>query len=289
MAFTGTQINPKRFGKSQIKFYIILIPLAIIFLLPVVYIISQAFKPLDELFYFPPKILVEKPTTKNFVDLLRAAGRTGVPMSRYLFNSIIVTVLSIVLTLFITVATAYCLSKKDFKAKKTLNSINQLALMFVGTAVGIPRYLVIVHLGLSDSFLAHIIPYLAMPVGLFLVKQFMDQVPNELIEAAKVDGATDFHILLHIIIPQVKPALATVAILVFQQVWNATEASTTYIIDETKKSFAFYLNTLTSSTTGPAGQGMSAAAGLIMFLPNVIIFILMQSQVMDTMAHSGIK
>ena len=288
-SITGTQINPKSFHRSQLKFYAILLPLSFVFILPVVYIICQAFKPLDELFMFPPRFLVQKPTLKNFSDLLRAASNTGVPMTRYLFNSILVTFVTIILTLLITTATAYALSKKEFKLKARLFAINQMALMFVATAVGIPRYLVIVNLGLSDNFLAHIIPYLAMPVGLFLVKQFIDGVPNELLEAAKLDGANDWHILTKIIVPLVKPALATISILTFQSVWNSTEASSTYIIDETKKTFAFYLGTLTSSVSGPAGAGMSAAAGLIMFLPNLLIFIIMQSKVMDTMAHSGIK
>jgi ABC-type glycerol-3-phosphate transport system permease component len=185
--------------------------------------------------------------------------------------------------------TGYALSKKKFRAKKTLFQINQTALMFVATAVAIPRYLVVTSLGLTNTFLAHVIPYLAMPVGLFLVKQFIDQVPDELIEAAKIDGANDWHILTKIVGPLVKPALATVAILSFQFIWNSTESSSIYIVDETRKTFAFYMSTLTAASSGPAGVGISAAAGLIMFLPNLIIFVIMQSNVMDTMSHSGIK
>ena len=126
--------------------------------------------------------------------------------------------------------TGYALSKKKFTAKKTLFSINQMALMFVPIAVAIPRYLVIDSIGLNDNFLVHIVPYLAMPVGLFLIKQFIDQVPDELIEAAKIDGANDFHILFKIIIPLVTPALATISILTFQLIWNSTESSNIYII-----------------------------------------------------------
>ncbi len=140
-----------------------------------------------------------------------------------------------------------------------------------------------------DNFLAHIIPLLAMPIGLFLVKQFMDDIPDALIEAARLDGANDFQILTKIVMPLVKPALATVGILTFQAVWNATESSSLYISDETLKTFAFYLNTLTTSSNTIAGAGMAAAAGLIMFLPNLIIFMLLQSKVMNTMTHSGIK
>ncbi|MDP3130013.1 MAG: carbohydrate ABC transporter permease, partial [Bacillota bacterium] len=219
----------------------------------------------------------------------RTASGTGVPMTRYLFNSLVVTSITIFATLLITLMTGYALSKKKFKLKKALFSINQTALMFVATAVAIPRYLVVTGLGMTNSFPAHIIPYLAMPVGLFLVKQFIDQVPDELIEAAKIDGANDWHILTKIIGPLVKPALATVAILSFQMIWNSTESSNIYVIDETKKTFAFYMSTLTSASAGPAGAGIAAAAGLLMFLPNLAIFIFMQSNVMDTMSHSGIK
>lgn len=295
MAIKAMNVDPKNFDKSQLKFYIILVPLAIFMLMPVVYIISQAFKPLDELFMFPPRFFVRKPSLKNFQDLLRAASGTGVPMMRYFVNSLLITVLAIGFTIVITTSTAYVLSKKEFRGRKLLFQINQTALMFVAVAVAIPRYLVIDTLGLTDNFFVHIIPYLAMPVGLFLVKQFIDQVPDELIEAAKIDGANDWDILYRIIIPLIKPALATVAILTFQFIWNNQESSNLYIITETKKSFAFYLTTLTRSpaaaTSGASiiGAGMAAAAGLVLFLPNLIIFMIMQNKVMNTMSHSGIK
>ena len=289
MAFQGTKINPKRFDRSQLKFYAVLVPMALFMVLPVIYIINQAFKPLDELFMFPPRFFVIKPTFKNFTDLLRASSTTGVPMSRYLFNSIVVTTITVLANILITASSAYVLSKKKFKLKNKLFALNQVALMFVPIAVAIPRYLIIKNVGLTDNFLAHIIPLLAMPIGLFLVKQFMDDIPDALIEAARLDGANDFQILTKIVMPLVKPALATVGILTFQAVWNATESSSLYISDETLKTFAFYLNTLTTSSNTIAGAGMAAAAGLIMFLPNLIIFMLLQSKVMNTMTHSGIK
>ena len=290
MSIKAMNVNPKKFDRAQLKFYIILVPMAIFMIMPVVYIFSQALKPIDELIMFPPRFFVQKPTLDNFTDLFRAASTTGVPMSRYLFNSIWITIVAIATTLVMTTSTAYALSKKDFKAKKTLFKVNQTALMFVAIAVSIPRYLIIDGIGLTDTYLVHILPYLAMPVGLFLVKQFIDQVPDELIEAAKIDGANDAHILFKIIIPLIKPALATVAILTFQMVWNSTESSSIYIITETKKTFAFYLSTLTANqAVSIAGLGMAAAAGLIMFIPNLLIFIIMQGNVMDTMSHSGIK
>ncbi|WP_010196783.1 carbohydrate ABC transporter permease [Bacillus sp. m3-13] len=290
-AFHGTKINPDRFHKSQLKFYAFLIPLAIFMAMPIVFVFSHAFKPIDELFAYPPRFFVQKPTMQNFIDLMNNTSTTGVPMSRYLFNSISITLIVVFVTVLISTMAGYALSKKRFKLKKTIFEINTLALMFVSAAVVIPRYLLIEKVGLLDTFLVHIFPLIAMPIGLFLVKQFIDQIPNELIEAAQMDGATDYQIFRKIIIPLVKPAISTIAILSFQLVWNNTETSTLFVDNENLKTFAFYMSTLTSATSGNtvAGQGMAAAASLIMFIPNLIIFIILQSQVMNTMAHSGIK
>lgn len=284
----GSGINPKRFSKSQIKFYAILVPLSIFMILPVVYLINQAFKPLGELYAFPPTIFVRNPTFKNFKDLLALSGSTGVPLSRYLMNSVIIALLTILLNLIITISAAYVFSKKKFRIKNALFGINEMALMFVATAVSIPRYIVIQKTGLIDTWAAHILPALAMPVGLFLVKQFVDQIPDALIEAAIMDGAKDFKIIQKIIVPLTLPALATTVVLTFQSVWSATEASNNFISNDTMRTLAFYLNSLATNNT-VAASGMAAAASTILFLPNLIIFIIMQSKVMNTMAHSGIK
>jgi multiple sugar transport system permease protein len=288
MNFQGMRINPRRFDKSQIKFYVVLIPLALFMVIPILFIVSQAFKPIEELNRFPPTYIVESPTLMNFRMIWRLVGTTGVPAMRYLLNTVIVTVLTVVLSVFLTGISAYALSKKRFKSKGLLLKLNQAALMFVPAAVMAPRYLVIVGIGLNNNFLTHILPLLAMPVGLFLVKQFVDQVPDSLIEAARIDGAGELHVIFRIVFPLIAPALATVAILSFQAVWGSSDASNLYIVDETQKSFAFYLNSLTIGNN-PLLVGVQAAAGLILFIPNLIIFIAMQSRVMNTMSHSGIK
>lgn len=285
-------INPKGFHTSQIKFYMFLLPLTFIMLLPIVFIFSHAFKPPDELFAYPPRFLVINPTFKNFSDLFSKMSNSGVPVSRYLFNSILITLVTIGASIVVSSTAAYSLSKKRFGLKKALFAINTVALMFVPIAVTIPRFLIIKNLNLLDTFMVHILPALAMPVGLFLIKQFIDGIPDEVVEAAQIDGASDMTIYWQIILPMIRPALATIAILTFQATWNNADTSTLYINNETLKTFAFYLNTLTSTASGAnavAGQGIAAAASLIMFLPNLIIFILLQSQVMSTMSHSGLK
>ena len=183
----------------------------------------------------------------------------------------------------------YILSQKKFKLKSVLFEINTLSMMFVSCAVIIPRFLIISKIGIINTLWAHILPLLAIPVGLFLVKQFIDEVPNELIEAAKMDGAGDFFIYTKIILPLIKPALVTVAILAFQTAWNNTETSNLYVNQEEFQTFAYYLSTLTNASNSISGAGVSAAAALIIFVPNLVIFIFLQSKVMDTMSHSGIK
>jgi ABC-type glycerol-3-phosphate transport system permease component len=294
--YTGVRnrgMNPQGFHVSQIKFYVFLVPLAIFMLLPIIYIVSSAFKPPDELFAYPPRLFVVNPTFRNFTDLFSKLSNSGIPISRYLFNSILITVVTVAASILVSSAAAYALSKKRFKLKQALFAINTVALMFVPIAVTIPRFLVIERLNLLDTFWVHVLPVLALPVGLFLLKQFIDGIPDEVLEAAQIDGASDWRIYWRIILPMIQPALATIAILTFQAAWNNAETSTLYINSESLRTLAFYLSTLTQATTtgaaAVAGQGVAAAAALIMFLPNLVMFIFLQGQVMSTMSHSGLK
>lgn len=294
-------INPRRFDRTQIKFYLYLVPIVLLTALPIIFIFSNAFKPLDELLVYPPKFITTRPTLDHFRNLSATSANKAIPMSRYLFNSILTTLAVMVLTLLITVMAAYCMSKKQYRLKNFLFGVNEAALMFVPVAVAIPRYMIVYGLGMIDSIFAHIIPLVALPVGLFLVKQFIDSFPNEVVEAAQIDGGGDFYILRKIVVPNITPALATVAILAFQSSWNSLEASNYFINNEALKNFAFYMTTLTATSgnanamvgqlTGNtiAGLGVQAAGTLIMFVPNLVLFIILQSRVMNTMSHSGMK
>ena len=277
-AYSGHKMNPDKFEKGQIKIYLLVLPMVLLCGLPIVFIIFHAFKPMEELFAFPPKFITTHPTLDNFSKLIKASRTGSNPLSKYVFNSILVTVAVVAGSLLFSTMAAYALSKMKFKGARTMMNINQIALMFVSCAVMIPRYLVVNKLHMIDTYWAEILPLIALPVGLFLIKQFVDQVPDSLIEAAYMDGAS-------------KPAIATAAILVFQQVWANLETSNYYINNDSLKNLAFYMNTLTSASTSNtvAGQGMAAAASLIMFLPNLILFCILQNNVMNTMAHSGIK
>ena len=289
-AYKGHRMNPDKFEKGQIKLYLFVVPLALITGLPIVYIFFHAFKPMDELFAFPPKFITTNPTLDNFRQLFKASRAAGIPLSKYVFNSILITLSVVFSSMILSSAAAYAMSKLKFKGRDFVFNLNQLAIMFVPVAVMIPRYLVVEGLGLTDTYWSQILPLIPLPVSVFLLKQFVDTVPDSLIEAAYMDGATELHVYFKIIIPMIKPALATAAILVFQQVWGNLEASNYYINDEGLKSLVFYMNTLASANgNGVAGQGVQAAASLLMFVPNLVLFCILQNKVMNTMAHSGIK
>ena len=287
MAIGGTKVNPKKFHVNQLPIYAYILPLAAFMGAPILFIINNAFKPFDELFAYPPRFFVDNPTFNNFSKLFQITAGSTVPLSRYIFNTLLITALVVFLTVFIGTLAAFALSKIRFRGSSLVSEVNNAALMFVGTAVTIPSYLVVSSLNIMDTYLAHILPLLASPVGMFLVKQFIDQVPDELIEAAQIEGANTMTVYRRIILPLIRPAVATMAMLAFQQVWNNVATSSLYTTDESLQTLAFYLQTLPTGTV--QGAGMSAASTLIMFVPNLVLFIIMQSNVMNTMARSGLK
>lgn len=290
MKYQGDKLNPSQFNRGQIKYFLILIPLAIVYALPIIYIFSTAFKPLTELFEYPPRFFVRKPTTENFRELISVLSSSTVPFGRYLINSVLTTIVVTVANVIISLYAGYTLAKKKFRYKKVINTINTMAMMFVPVAVTIPRFLVIRELGLLNTFFALVLPLIAMPVGLFLLVQYMSTVPDVLIEAARIDGASENYILFRIVAPLVKPAICTMSVLVFQNAWNNTELSNLFVSNDWLRTFPYYISTLASNQGNTvAGAGIVAAATLVLFIPNLIVFILMQNNVMNTMAHSGIK
>lgn len=275
------------FQKALVVFLVLF---SIFMLMPLIYIFNHALKPYQELFVYPPNIFVREPTLQNFVELFLVATSSTVPVTRYLFNSVMISGLSVVCVVIVSAMCAYPISKHKFPGHKMVFSTILLTLMFVPEAMQIPRYLVVSQLGIMNTYLGHLLPVVAMPVGVFLMKQFIDQVPNELLEASRIDGASEFTTFLRIVMPVCMPAVATVAILTFQHTWGNTETSTLFMQDDEMKNFPFFLHTLTNNLANSvARQGAAAAAALVMFLPNLIIFLFFQGKVIATMAHSGIK
>ncbi|WP_207952896.1 carbohydrate ABC transporter permease [Paenibacillus agricola] len=269
---------------------VLMVLLSIFMLLPIVYILNHALKPYHELFVYPPNIFVREPTLQNFTELFLVAANSTVPITRYLFNSVFISVVAVAGVTLVSAMCAYPISKHKFPGHKLVFSLILLTLMFAPEVMQIPRYLVVSHLGIMNTYWGHILPLLAMPVGVFLLKQFIDQLPNELLEAARMDGAGEIRVFLRIVIPVCMPAVATVAILTFQTSWGNLETSQLFMQNDEMKNFPFFLSTLTNNAANiVARQGAAAAAALIMFVPNLLIFLFFQGKVISTMAHSGIK
>ncbi|OMC67167.1 ABC transporter permease [Paenibacillus sp. FSL H7-0326] len=275
---------------KRVLFNVFMLILSVLMLLPIIYIFNHAFKPYHELFVYPPTFFVKEPNIQNFVELIWVTSNSIVPISRYLFNSLFVSLISVMGITIVSVLCAYPLSKHAFPGKKWIFSLIILMLMFTPEVIQIPRYLVVSNLGILNSYWGHLLPMLALPVGVFLLKQFIDQIPDTLLEASRIDGANEFIVLVKIIIPMCMPALATVAILSFQNSWSNVETSALFMQDDEMKTFPFFLSTLTSNlANNVARQGAAAVAALILLVPNLIFFVILQSKVISTMAHSGIK
>lgn len=278
--------KPNRSRAGDFFVYFVLAGFGWFFLFPLLYAVNNAFKPLDELFLFPPRLWVSNPTFDNFADLFVLMGKTWVPFTRYIFNTVFITVAGTLGHLLLSSMAAYVLSKYRFPGSKIFFTVVTTALMFTPQVMAIPNYLVMTKLGWVDTYLSVIVPAFAAPMGLFLMKQFMEQIPDALIEAAKVDGAKEVRIYFRIVMPLVKPASLTLAIFSIQSLWN-TRASN-FIYAEELKTLPFALSQVISGGV-VARAGVSAAISMVLMLVPLLFFIFAQSNIIETMASSGIK
>ena len=259
--------------------------LAVAMVFPLVFSICSALKPLDELFRFPPKVFPSHVTLDNFSDLFVTMSQSWIPFSRYLTNTVFITVVGTFGHVVIASMAAFVLAKYDFPGGKFFFSVVVTALMFSGYVTGIPNYVIMSRLGMIDTYWAIILPAFAAPIGLFLMKQFMEGLPTALIEAAHIDGAGEFRIFWSIIMPNVKPAWLTIIIFSVQNLWNTNAA--TVIYSEEKKTLVYALQQIQAG--GIARTGQAAAVTVIVMLVPIAIFVLSQSQILETMASSGLK
>ena len=277
--------KPNRSFWGDLGIYIIMFIFAVAMVFPLVFSVANSLKPLDELFRFPPRVFPSHVTMDNFSDLIVTMGQSWVPFSRYLINTVFITFVGTFGHVIIASMAAFVLAKYDFPGGKTFFSIVVTALMFSGYVTGIPNYITMSKLHMIDTYWAIILPAFAAPIGLFLMKQFMESLPNALIEAAHLDGAGEFRIFWSIIMPNVKPAWLTIIIFSVQSLWNTNAA--TVIYTENKKTLVYALQQIQAG--GIARTGQAAAVTVIVMIVPILIFILSQSRILETMASSGLK
>lgn len=280
---TGSRLNRKAYGDVMM---LILVGLMAAFsFFPLLMAVSMAMKPIHELFYYPPKLLAENPTLDNFRMLLSLMQNTRVSFFRYAFNTVFISVAVTIGHVFLASMAAYPLAKLKIPGINAINTLVMLSLMFVSAVTDVANYLTVSWLKWLDTYWACIIPTMGASLGLFIMRNYMSTIPDSLLEAARMDGCTDFQLYWRIVMPLSKPAWLTVAILMFQQVWSMD--NTNYVYDESLKTLPYALSQITSGAL--VRQGAGQAVGVLMMIVPAIVFMVNQSKIIETMASSGMK
>ncbi len=279
----------KRYTRSRfgnVFIFVFLSVMGAVSVLPMIYCICTAFKPLDELLVFPPRFFVHRPTLENFTALPGLLSDLHVPFSRYIFNSLFITVISTSLQIIVCTAAAFVFSKTNVKGRTVIFLIVQFSLLYNSYTLQIPQYLIFSWTEIIDTYLVYILPAIPSSMGVFLIKQYMDSsIPDTLIEAAKIDGASLFRTYGSIVMPITKPAWMTLLLFAFQNMWAAVPAGT--VFSEELKTLPYVMSSVTAGGTARAGSAM--AVTVILMIPPVIVYFISQSNVMETMSTSGMK
>lgn len=271
---------------GSVALFVITALFAAVMALPLILVIGNSFKPLHELWVFPPRLLPQQPTIKNYRDMINVMSGSLVPFSRYIFNTVMITVVGTAGNIVCSSMCAFQLAKMKFPGRQAIFKLIVMTLMFNATVTAIPNYMIMSRLHWVDTYWALIIPTFGSSLGLYLMKQFMEQaIPDSLIEAARIDGASMWTIYSRIVMPCVKPGWLTLILLSVQSLWNL--GSTTYIFSDDKKTLAYALSQITSG--GIARAGVGAAVSVVMMSVPILIFALTQSNIMETMSTSGMK
>ena len=288
MAFALLRKGKKKLNRSWYGTFMLFLILGLFgafMALPLIYTINNAFKPLDEIFLFPPRFFVRNPTMNNFTDLLNLMASSWVPFSRYVFNTFFITIVGTAGHIIFAAAAAYPLAKHKFPGSTILFNIVILSLMFSPHVTAIPNYITMATLGWVDTYWAIIVPSFAFSLGLYLMKQFMEQIPDTLLEAARIDGASEYRIFWTLVMPMVKPAWLTLMILLFQQLWGTDGGN--FIYSEELKTMHYAMGQIIQG--GIARAGAAAAVALLLMSVPITVFLFSQSSIIQTMSSSGMK
>lgn len=279
----NSRFSRSRMGNLMVLLFLLL--MSIFMVLPFVYTVANAFKPLNELFLFPPRFFPKNPTTDNFLMISQMLSGIQIPISRYIFNSVFIAVVGTALCIFIDCMAAYPLAKFRFKGSLLISVIIQWAILFRAEVTAIPTYIVVAKLGIINTYAAILFPAMAGTFGVYLMQQFMSSFPMQVIEAARIDGAGEYQIFGKIVMPNVKVGWITLIIFTFQAFWGNSGGA--YVYDDALKTLPTILSQFSAS--GIARAGAAAAIALVLMLPSLTIFIFTQSNILETMAYSGIK
>lgn len=270
---------------GDVAMVLFLLIAGVIMAFPMIYAISNSFKPLHELWLFPPNLIVKNPTGANYRDMFTILSNSTVPFTRYLFNTLFITVGATFLRVISSSMAAYPLSKAKFKGRKMINKLITMTLMFAAPASALANYMIMANLGWIDTWLCLLVPALGSSFSLYLIRNFVDQFPDTVLEAARIDGAGEFRIFWNILMPNMKPAWMTLIVFSVRDYWN--QGATIYIYREELKTLNYAMGQIAAE--GVARAGVSMAINVIMMIVPVLTFLITQSNIIETMATSGMK
>ena len=285
----GKKSAVKRYTRStagNITLVLFLVLGGLFSMLPLIYCVSTSFKPLDELLIFPPRFLVHRPTIGNYTILPDLMASLKVPLSRYVFNSVVISFFTTFIYIYVALMAAYSISKGTFKGRNAIFWTVQFALMFNAYTLAVPQYLIFSKLGLIDTYWIYILPPMASTMGVFLGKQYIEgYVPDALLEAAKIDGANQFKVFWSIVMPTIKPIWLTLLLFTFRDIWSAVPSGK--IFSEQLKILPQVVTQITAG--GVARSGSAMAVTVIMMILPILVFLVSQSSVAESMSSAGIK
>jgi len=250
---------------------------------PLVWMIVSSIKPEGEIRQFPPTLFPEQPTWDNYTELFATLD-----FPRFFANSVVVALVVTVGSVLFSAMVGYALAKLDFPGRRVLFLLIMGTLMVPGMVTFVPLFVLVANLDLINTYAALILPFLAAPFGVFLMRQFMLDIPDELLDAARVDGAGEFRTFFAVVLPQTKPALATLGILTFLGSWNnflwplvAVQSADKYTLPVALALYSTGQNTVQ--------YGLLVAGATVIVLPILIVFLALQRHIVQGISTTGLK
>ncbi len=268
---------------KKVVLYVILILIAVIMAIPFIWMLSASIKSDREVFQMDPFVLIPKnPKWSNYAKIW-----TKIPMLTFVKNTVFLTIIVTFLQLFTSSFAAYAFAKLRFKFR------NGLFLAYIATIAMpwqvymVPQFLMMRSFGLNDKLLAMICLQAFSAFGVFMMKQFYEGIPNELSEAARIDGMTEYQIYSHIMLPLSKPALSTLTIFTFVNTWNDYLGPLIYLKSESKKTIQLGLKMFISQYS--SDYGLIMAGSVLSLIPVIIVFMCLQKYFVEGVASTGLK
>jgi ABC-type glycerol-3-phosphate transport system permease component len=272
----------KRDSTHRIIIFAVLAVFAIVVVVPYLWMISNSFKTTKEILSDPGNLVPADPTLSGYDKVLLQS-----PFFKWLLNSLFVTTLSTLAVLFTSSLIGYVFSKYSFKSKKALFMLLLATMMVPAQAMMIPMFILISGIGLYNSLWALIVPVVFSVFGIYLCKQFCDEIPSELMESAKIDGARDMRIYFKIVLPQIRPAIGALGIFTFLEIWNDYLSPLIYLNSSEKMTLPLALSYFNQQHLTDLSATMAASA--LIMIPVAIVFIIFQKQFIKGISMTGLK